>query len=413
MTKFSRKFGRHHRSQFDHGIPSSSAAASPHHHAVLAQFQVGGVEKNHLAEFGVQDIHLKRIDCRAVVSILYRQLQFDGIGVLDEFEHFCNVLVVRLSRQPFHETSTFPGLQVSANLYSIRQSTTVYSPPASSLSKEPQRFSYVLRAVRFQLQTAIVDDGHSSTGTVRWHGARYLSGVRVWIRFGRWRSREPDPEPQLPARMIIASVLSLLAFILGFTFALASSHFDSRNQALHDEATAIATAYHRADLLPEPERTQLRNLLREYVDLRLEISGSANPDEVIARLRRLQERIWARAIGPGKQGVVPTTPTLLLQSLNEMIDVQSERVLTNVRARIPGVIWAILYGIILISVAAAGYHSGLAGNLRRSFAALAYALVFAAVIVMIADADIPQFGQFRVNRQPLLDLRARFSGSGP
>ena len=240
-----------------------------------------------------------------------------------------------------------------------------------------------------------------------------LVAFEFGLRFGRWRSREPDPEPQLPARMIIASVLSLLAFILGFTFALASSHFDSRNQALHDEATAIATAYHRADLLPEPERTQLRNLLREYVDLRLEISGSANPDEVIARLRRLQERIWARAIGPGKQGVVPTTPTLLLQSLNEMIDVQSERVLTNVRARIPGVIWAILYGIILISVAAAGYHSGLAGNLRRSFAALAYALVFAAVIVMIADADIPQFGQFRVNRQPLLDLRARFSGSGP
>ena len=69
--------------------------------------------------------------------------------------------------------------------------------------------------------------------------------------------------------------------------------------------------------------------------------------------------------------------------MTEVIDVQGERALAGVRTRIPFSIWVILYGIMVVSVAAAGYHAGLAGA-RKSVAALAYALVFAAVIVMIA-----------------------------
>src|SRR5215471_6685096 len=88
-----------------------------------------------------------------------------------------------------------------------------------------------------------------------------LVAFECGLRIGRWRSQQPDPEPPLPARMIISSVLSLLAFILGFTFGVAVSHFDGRNQALDHEAISISTAYHRADLLPEPERTKVRELL--------------------------------------------------------------------------------------------------------------------------------------------------------
>src|SRR5262245_24334785 len=55
------------------------------------------------------------------------------------------------------------------------------------------------------------------------------------LKFGKWRSSRPHPEPQLPVRALVASILSLLAFILGFTFGLALSHFDSRNQSVFDE----------------------------------------------------------------------------------------------------------------------------------------------------------------------------------
>jgi len=231
------------------------------------------------------------------------------------------------------------------------------------------------------------------------------------LRLGRWRSRQPDPEPLLPARMIISSILSLLSFVLGFTFGVAATHFDARNQALDDEAIAIGTAYHRADLLSEPERTKVRDLLRQYVDLRLGVSRSGNIDEMIVRLRLLQERIWSQAIAAQKKDTGRPPPAIVVQSLSDVIDTNAERVLRNMRSRIPPGIWIVLYGIAIISVAAAGYHSGIGGARGRSIAAVAYALVFAGVVVMIADADIPALGQFQENREALIDLQIRISNS--
>ena len=65
-----------------------------------------------------------------------------------------------------------------------------------------------------------------------------------------------------------------------------------------------------------------------------------------------------------------------------------------------------LLSCLAISVAAAGYHAGLAGT-QRSIAAVAYALVFAAVIVLITAADIPGVSQLRTSHQALVDLQER------
>jgi len=227
-------------------------------------------------------------------------------------------------------------------------------------------------------------------------------------RYGRWRSEQPDPEPQLPVRALVASILSLLAFILGFTFGLASSHWDSRNQSVFDEALAIGTAYHRTDFLPEPDREHLRQLLREYVDLRLEEVRSEKSIEEVARLRQMQEKIWAEAVSAAKKDTGPLSSAPLLQSLTDVIDVHGERVLAGIRSRIPLRVWMILYGIMVLSIGSAGYLSGLAGA-RRSFAAIPYAFVFAAVIVMIAAGDIPGTDQFHDSHQALVDLRVRLN----
>ena len=54
------------------------------------------------------------------------------------------------------------------------------------------------------------------------------------VRFGRWRSRQPDPEPLLPVRTLMASILHLLAFIVGFVFGQSSSHFDARARSIFE-----------------------------------------------------------------------------------------------------------------------------------------------------------------------------------
>ena len=225
-------------------------------------------------------------------------------------------------------------------------------------------------------------------------------------RLGKWRSRHPDAEPHQTMVSLVSSVLGLCAFILGFAFGLASSHFDSRNQSVFDEAVAIGTAYRRADLLPDPERTTVRRLLREYVDLRLQAGQPTTTTNLAGQLRHLQKEIWAHAVTVSqKEAGASATP--FIQSVTE-VDVQAERVLAGIRSRISFTVWAVLYSIMVIAVCAAGYHSGLASG-RRSLAGVFYALVFAAVITMIAAADVPGSQQIETSHQALSDLRARLT----
>ena len=233
-----------------------------------------------------------------------------------------------------------------------------------------------------------------------------LLAFHAGVQLGRWRSRQADPEPPLSVRTIVASILGLLSFILGFTFGLASSHFDARNQTVFDETIAIGAAYRRADFLPEPDRTNVRDLLREYLDLRLEAGEPADPKATLARLRRLQEQIWDEAVAIGERNSGAASSAPLVQLLSDVINVHGERVLDGMRTRIPDKVWMTLYCIMTLALGAAGYHSGLMGA-RRSIAAVFYSLIFAAVIVMIAAGDNPGLDQLRASHQSLMELRAR------
>ena len=124
-----------------------------------------------------------------------------------------------------------------------------------------------------------------------------LLAFEVGLRFGKWRREQPHPESEAAARVIVTGILSMLAFVVGFTFRLGTDHFDARNQALHNEVISIGTAYHRADLLAEPERTKLRNGLREYVDLRLQGTGLESQ-----RRHRATEAFAGKDVGTSHSG---------------------------------------------------------------------------------------------------------------
>ena len=119
--------------------------------------------------------------------------------------------------------------------------------------------------------------------------------------------------------------------------------------------------------------------------------------------------MWAQAIAAGKTANGSSTPTLLIQSLNDVIDLNAERVLRNMQSRISSGVWAFLSGISILAVAAAGYFTGLTNTRRRSLTAVAYALVLAGMIVIIADVDLPRFGRFHESNQPLIDLQLRLT----
>jgi hypothetical protein len=59
-------------------------------------------------------------------------------------------------------------------------------------------------------------------------------------------------------------LLTLMAFVLGLSFAQASARFDTRRALVVEEANAIATTWLRADQLPAAQVGRFRHILTDY-----------------------------------------------------------------------------------------------------------------------------------------------------
>lgn len=122
-----------------------------------------------------------------------------------------------------------------------------------------------------------------------------LLSIEAGFRHGARKRQLPNREREAPVSTIIGATLALLAFILAFTFGMAASRFDTRKALTLDEANAIKTTYLRAGLLSEPQRTDIRSLLREYVKVRVEGIETGQIDYLVKRSEELQEQLWSKA----------------------------------------------------------------------------------------------------------------------
>lgn len=230
-----------------------------------------------------------------------------------------------------------------------------------------------------------------------------LVALEEGYRVGRYRRQHAKEEGESPLGTMVAALLGLLAFLLTFTFGLAASRFEANRGLILDESNAIGTAYLRAGLLPEPYRTDVRDLLLRYVDVRLNRPQDKPADQAIARAQDLQMGLWSQAVAVAEKRATPTV-ALFVQSLNELIDVQTKRAKASLRSRIPIEIWIVLYLLALSAMAAVGFHMGLTGT-RRSLVVPALVLSFATVMLLIADLERPFAGMMQVSQQALLDTR--------
>lgn len=231
-----------------------------------------------------------------------------------------------------------------------------------------------------------------------------LASFEFGYRVAHYRQQRHEEEKESPVGGMVAGTLGLLAFMLAFTFGLAGSRFEDRRQVVLSEANAIGTTYLRAAMLPEPMRTEVKNLLREYVDLRLEaVQQPAQLAQVLSKSEELHERLWAQAVAVTEKDRSPVA-ALFVSSLNDVIDLHATRIMAGLQSRVPAVIWIVLYVLAILAIEMIGYHTGLA-NSRRSIAAVALIIGFSLVLFLIVDLDRPGQGMFRVSQQSMIDLR--------
>ncbi|MDO9560435.1 MAG: hypothetical protein Q7J60_02315 [Bradyrhizobium sp.] len=231
-----------------------------------------------------------------------------------------------------------------------------------------------------------------------------LTASEIGRRFGLLNSRRSRQN----ISTLEGSILGLLALMIGFTFAMALSGFEQRRGAVLNEANAISTTASRARLLPAPHSTECIKLLREYVQVRLEITRRVLPPKenaaAISRSRAIQEALWqqAKAVAVKNNAMVPTG--LFIQALNEMFDRHEARhaVFLN---RVPNTVLTALYGLAIVASAFAGYAAGLDAQRSRLPIYTMGALV-SIVIFLIQDIDRPGPGLITVSQQPMLDAAA-------
>ena len=145
---------------------------------------------------------------------------------------------------------------------------------------------------------------------------------------GQVESRQPDPEQEVVVRSMVGGMLGLLTFVLAFTFWIAATHFE----AVDNPSSVRRRDQDRlsgADLLPENESTEIRNLLREYVDIRLEAYQSGNFEPLFQRSRDLHIRLWSEAIAAREKTSSPIYAGYFIQSLNDVIGLHNRQVMVR------------------------------------------------------------------------------------
>jgi hypothetical protein len=236
-----------------------------------------------------------------------------------------------------------------------------------------------------------------------------LLAVTCGYRAGLLRRKLAEGEPEGAVGSVVGATLGLLAFMLAFTFGMTANRFDTRKQLLLDEVNALGTASLRADLLPEPHRTACRDLLRQYVDLR--VQTGLDPKILPLGLEesaRIQQALWSHAMALARADMNSDIGALFVESLNTVIELHTSRVTVGLKYRIPPRIWQVLIALTILSMTSVGYHFGIVG--RSSFAAhLLLAISFSLVVLLVADLDRAASGLLKVSQQPMIELQQRLA----
>jgi len=232
------------------------------------------------------------------------------------------------------------------------------------------------------------------------------------IEIGRWFGVRAKPDGIGSVPTLEASVLGLLALMIGFTFAVALSRFEARREGVLNEANAIGTTALRARLLPAPHSQDCLKLLREYVQVRLDLTqkipSPLDLKAVLDRSNAIQEALWlqVKEVAAKNNGMVPTG--LFIQSLNEMIDNHEKRVIA-LTSSVPDIVLVVLYLIAMAASVFSGYAAGVESQRSRRPMYVAMGL-FIAVILLIQDLDRPTRGFITAGEQPMQDVASSIAG---
>jgi hypothetical protein len=228
-----------------------------------------------------------------------------------------------------------------------------------------------------------------------WQLALLLAGILFGVTIlglvaGRALRRHSETLRE-PFGVVQAALLTLVGLILAFGLAMAN---------------AIGTAYLRAQTLPEPVRSLSLPLYEHYTDASLRLSrsipGSAAARSAIASESLVQRRLWHLAGQALDMQPTQSAPRLYVESLNDMIDMQTTRV-SALNNRVPSAI--LLVQVIGAAIALFLLALYLALMSRGVATVLLAAGLLTLLLFVTFDLDRPSRGFITIPNETLVQLR--------
>ena len=238
-----------------------------------------------------------------------------------------------------------------------------------------------------------------------------LGCIEIGVRAGRAMEKRAKNEKGALISIITGAVLSLLSFILAFTFGLVSDKFDIRKRLVREEANQIYRVWLRSDFMPEADKLKSRQLLKDYLGIRLTpLNDLSNIElrKIFERATEIQNQLWIIAASHSKTDMNSDIGALYFDSLNELIELQNYRVRIGYQTQTPIGLWVSIYTLLIFAMLSTGYYAAITHS-RRNFASIILALSFSLVIFIISNLDQGQTRLFRISYQPFIDLNNKIS----
>ena len=238
-----------------------------------------------------------------------------------------------------------------------------------------------------------------------------LLAAEVGYRIGCARHERVGDAGRGHFNAVQASLLGLLALLLGFTFNMANVRFDARRQGVIDAANNLAAIRLRSGELPEPQRVEFQRSLREYLAMQADASlmkRGVSPAELSARAARaelLHRQMW-EIVRREAQGANP--PKAVETIAGQLTDAQSllRRRIFAYLNRVPDPILYLLFAAAMGAAGVVGFSAGL-GQHHGRLQTVALTVFVCGTIHVILELDRPVSG-VQVDQTPLLRLRAQW-----
>jgi hypothetical protein len=240
--------------------------------------------------------------------------------------------------------------------------------------------------------------------------AMMLTATEIGFRLGLKYHRKETDLSRTVSNAFKASIFGLVALLLGFSFSATTSRYDLRQRIVLDQANAIGTCYLRAGLLDESSRTKIQDILRRYVDVRLEQSRlkSADADhaQLQAQIDRLLADLWVAVEEANQRDPTKVRNVLIIPAAKEVIDLSSTRSWAN-RNHLPLPVLLVLVVGVIVACLLLGHSSGQTQRRHLSLW-ITSTVIFSLVLYVILDFDRPRRGLIRVDLTPLVELNSTF-----